>query len=88
MNGNQKMKKSEMIELLRQFLSYEQGYKEDWSYAEDIVDFLISQGMRPPSYAVKVELPSPVIEDGNGSKMLLPVYRYETVIKEGWDPEK
>ena len=39
-----------MIERLRQFLSYEQGYEEDWSYAEDIVDFLISQGMLPPAY--------------------------------------
>ena len=42
------MKRSEMIESLRQFLSYEQGYEEDWPYAEDIVDFLVSQGMLPP----------------------------------------
>jgi hypothetical protein len=46
------MKKNEMIERLRCFLSEEQGYKEDWSYAEGIVNFLVSQGMQPPSIVV------------------------------------
>jgi hypothetical protein len=54
---------------------------------ERILTFLEEQGMRPPPHTVKIELPSPVTEDGNGSKMLLPVYRYEVVTKEGWEPE-
>jgi hypothetical protein len=61
------MKRSEMIELLSQFISYEQGYKEDWSYAEDIIKFLESKGMQPPAYDKLVEAkgivsPSPEIK--------------------------
>jgi hypothetical protein len=42
------MKRSEMIERLTCFLSEEQGYREDRSYAEIIIVFLESQGMQPP----------------------------------------
>jgi len=44
------MKRSEMIERLTCFLSEEQGYREDRSYAEMIIVFLESQGMQPPQY--------------------------------------
>ncbi|NDG54073.1 MAG: hypothetical protein EBY39_13800 [Flavobacteriia bacterium] len=53
------MKRNEMIERLRCFLSEEQGYKEDWSYAEGIVNFLVSQGMQPPPYTFKHEVVNP-----------------------------
>ena len=76
------MKKSEMIELLRQFLSYEQGYKEDWSYAEDIVDFLISQGMQPPSYKKLVVQPYGTGLYGLGNQSL----SYELTVNE-WEKE-
>jgi hypothetical protein len=75
------MKRSEMIERLRDFLSYEQGYREDWSYAEDIVDFIISQGMLPPTCTIEKPLtPNMPIYDRHGK------IKYKATVNE-WEKE-
>ena len=74
------MKKSEMIERLRQFLSEQQGYGEDSSYVEYIVNFLVSQGMQPPQREVKGGHLVPA-EDGQEAMLT-----YSIVVNE-WEPE-
>jgi hypothetical protein len=71
------MKKNEMIERLRCFLSEEQGYKEDWSYAEGIVNFLVSQGMQPPKVEKWEEISGTFLGEG---------FKVMKIVSE-WEPE-
>jgi hypothetical protein len=76
------MKKSEMIERLRCFLSEQQGYGEDSSYVEYIVNFLVSQGMQPPPYKKLVVQPYGTGLYGLGNQSL----SYELTVNE-WEKE-
>lgn len=42
------MKKSEMIEAIREFNSYDNAYNDD-EYAKQLVDFIEGRGMIPPN---------------------------------------
>jgi hypothetical protein len=72
------MKRSEMIERLTCFLSEEQGYREDRSYAEGIVKFLERQGMQPPKIEKWRELSGTILGEG----LAIKTFEHE------WEPEE
>ena len=55
MNGNQKMKRSEMIKRLQKRFWFGDG-EVIADLADEIIDFLVDQGMLPPAYEKKTQI--------------------------------
>jgi hypothetical protein len=72
------MKKNEMIERLRCFLSEEQGCRKVSSYAEMIIEFLEGEGMQPPKVEKWEEISGTFLGEG---------FKVMKIVSE-WEPEE